>query len=143
VQAVLSLPILFAAGMSLLDTTDGVLMVKVYNWAFVNPPRKLYYNLVITGLSVAVALLIGSIEWLQVIARTLHARGALFRYVDALDFSALGYLVVALFVLAWLVSVLLWKYGGIERRFGRAHGHAREHSHADGRTHTHRHFPER
>jgi high-affinity nickel-transport protein len=75
IPAVLCLPLLFAAGMTVMDTTDGVLMTKAYDWAFVNPLRKLFYNITITGISVAVALVIGSIELLQMTVRLLHLRG--------------------------------------------------------------------
>jgi high-affinity nickel-transport protein len=114
--AVLCLPILFAAGMTLVDTSDGVLMCKAYDWAFVNPLRKIFYNIVTTGLSVAIALLIGSIELLQVLIGTLKLRGEFFEFVAALDFGSLGYIVVALFLLAWGLSVAVWKFGRLEQR---------------------------
>ena len=75
VLAVLSLPLLFAAGITLLDTTDGVFMTKAYDWALLNPVRKIYYNVTITGFSVAVALLIGTIELLQILVTVLHLQG--------------------------------------------------------------------
>jgi high-affinity nickel-transport protein len=109
VLAVLSLPILFAAGMSLLDTADGAFMSHAYSWAFSHPARKAYYNLTVTTLSVAVALGIGTIELLQVFAR--------WTWLEALDFGTLGYAVVALFVLTWAASVALWKLGRIEERW--------------------------
>ncbi len=111
VAAALSLPILFAAGMSLLDTTDGVLMVKAYNWAFVNPLRRIFYNLATTALSVAVALLIGTVELLQAAIKLLHLKGPAPDFIDTLDFGALGYAVLALFLLAWCGSVAYWKIG--------------------------------
>jgi high-affinity nickel-transport protein len=115
--AVLSLPILFAAGMSAMDTTDGVLMSKAYAWAFVNPLRKIFYNITITALSVAVALVIGTIEWLQVLTRTLHLDSPFFQLVAALDFASLGYLLVGMFILAWSASVLWWwRFGRAEER---------------------------
>jgi high-affinity nickel-transport protein len=107
--AVLSLPILFAAGMTLMDTTDGVLMSKAYDWAFINPLRKIFYNLTTTSLSVAVALLIGTVELLQVLIGLLGWRGPVVDVVAALDFGALGYVIVALFLLAWVLSVCYWK----------------------------------
>jgi high-affinity nickel-transport protein len=112
--AVLSLPILFAAGMSAVDTTDGVLMSKAYHWAFVNPLRKLFYNATLTGLSAAVALLIGAIELLQMLMGILHLHGRAFGWLERLDFSAIGYAVVILFVLAWSVSLVVWKRGRFE-----------------------------
>jgi high-affinity nickel-transport protein len=121
VPAALSLPILFAAGMSLLDTTDGVLMVKAYNWAFVNPLRKIFYNLTTTALSIAVALLIGTGELLQVLIRVLGLKGPPFDWVGGVDFGVLGCVIVGLFLLAWGVSVAWWKFGSIEERAGKDH----------------------
>ena len=139
--AVLSLPILFAAGMSLMDTTDGVLMSRAYNWAFVNPLRKIFYNLATTGLSVAVALVIGSIELLQVFIGVLGLRGQFYDAVAQLDFGVLGYAIVGLFLLGWGFSVALWKLGRIEERYGSAlaeHSHA--HRHGGRLEHTHKHL---
>ena len=110
--AAVSLPLLFAAGMSLMDTTDGVLMVKAYRWAWINPRRKLFYNLVTTGLSVAVALGMGTLELLQILLGALKLDGALAARIAALDMTALGYLIVTLFLVVWGLSVLLWKLGG-------------------------------
>jgi high-affinity nickel-transport protein len=104
--AVLSLPILFAAGMSLMDTADGAFMAHAYGWAFSTPVRKVYYNLTVTSLSVAVALGVGGIELLQVAARTTW-----------LDFGTLGYGIVGLFVLTWVVSGVVWKTRRIEERW--------------------------
>jgi nickel/cobalt transporter (NiCoT) family protein len=141
IPAVLCMPILFAAGMVLMDTTDGVLMAKAYNWAFLNPLRKIFYNLTTTGLSVAVALLIGSIELLQVLIGMLNLRGGVYTFVAELDFGILGYLIVALFLLAWACSVAFWKFGHLEERFGRqAEPHSHAHSHDYGAAHTHQHL---
>jgi nickel/cobalt transporter (NiCoT) family protein len=107
--AVLSLPILFAAGMSLMDTIDGAFMAHAYGWAFSNPVRKVYYNLTVTSLSVAVALGIGSIELLQVLAH--------WAWLDALDFGTLGYAMGALFVATWLTSAIVWKVRRVEERW--------------------------
>jgi high-affinity nickel-transport protein len=106
--AIVSLPLLFAAGMSLMDTADGFFMSHAYGWAFSSPIRKVYYNITVTSLSVGVALVIGGIELLQV--TTPYAR---------LDLSKLGYLVVGLFVAAWAVSVTVWKTRRVEERWGR------------------------
>ena len=114
IQALLALPILFAAGMSAMDTTDGVLMVRAYNWAFVNPLRKVYYNLTITSLSVAVALVIGTIELLQVLISTAHLEGRFFGFITGLDFASLGYLIVGVFVAAWGAAVIGWKLRCVE-----------------------------
>jgi nickel/cobalt transporter (NiCoT) family protein len=121
VAAVFSLPLLFAAGMSAMDTTDGVLMSKAYNWAFVNPLRKIFYNLTITSLSIAVALVIGTIELLQVIIGALHFDGRFAVFVAGLDFGMLGYMIVGIFLVAWGISVALWKFGRIEERYGHFH----------------------
>jgi high-affinity nickel-transport protein len=101
VPAVLCLPVLFAAGMTVMDTTDGVLMSKAYNWAFLNPLRKIFYNITTTGLSVAVALLVGTIELLQVFIGMLDLHGPFFDFIARLNFGMLGYLIVAMFLLAW------------------------------------------
>src|SRR6185436_3113286 len=86
IAAILALPILFTAGMTAMDTTDGVLMTKAYDWAFVNPLRRLFYNVTITTLSIVVALAIGTIELMQVAIRTLELDGAFFDRVVTLDF---------------------------------------------------------
>ena len=136
--AVLSLPILFAAGMTLMDTTDGVLMSKAYDWAFINPIRKIFYNLTTTGLSIAVALVIGSTELLQVLISVLGLHGSLFDVIAQFDVGSLGYVIVGLFLLAWGSSAAVWKFGRIEERYGGggiaprhipAHGKDSEHSH--------------
>jgi nickel/cobalt transporter (NiCoT) family protein len=112
--AVLSLPILFAAAMCLMDTTDGVLMSKAYTWALLNPLRRIFYNLTTTGLTVAVALLIGSVELLQVFIHMMRLRGAFLDFIASLDMGALGYLIVGMFLLAWTLSVFMWKFGRLE-----------------------------
>lgn len=117
VPAVLCLPILFAAGMTVMDTTDGVLMSKAYDWAFVNPLRKIFYNITTTGLSVAVALLVGTIELLQVLIEILGLHGRYFDAIAALDFGIVGYLIVGMFLLAWGLSVGVWKIGRLEERY--------------------------
>ena len=140
IAAILALPILFTAGMTAMDTTDGVLMTKAYNWAVSNPLRKIFYNIVTTGLSVVVALVIGGIEVLQVAIRLLNLEGPFFTFVAEIDFGVLGYLIVGLFLLAWGVSVAIWKFGRVEERYaqpGAMHAHA--HRHPDGTEHSHRH----
>jgi nickel/cobalt transporter (NiCoT) family protein len=105
--AVLALPLLFAAGMSLLDTADGAFMAHAYGWAFASPVRKVYYNITVTALSVTVALGIGGAELLQLVARAAW-----------LDVNTLGYAIVGLFVLTWAASALVWKTQRIEQRWG-------------------------
>ncbi|MDT7606877.1 MAG: nickel/cobalt transporter (NiCoT) family protein [Pseudonocardiales bacterium] len=115
--AILVLPILFAAGMSLMDTTDGVFMNFAYGWAFAKPVRKVFYNITITALSVAVALIIGTIELIGVLVDQAGIRsGPLFDIASIpLDFA--GYAIVALFVLAWLVAFAVWKVGRVEEKW--------------------------
>jgi high-affinity nickel-transport protein len=109
VPAVLCLPVLFAAGMTVMDTTDGVLMCKAYDWAFLNPLRKIFYNITTTGLSVAVALLVGTIELLQVLVGMLGLHGPVSDFLAGLNFGVLGYLIVGMFLLAWALSVAAWR----------------------------------
>jgi nickel/cobalt transporter (NiCoT) family protein len=116
--AVLSLPILFAAGMCLMDTIDGAFMSQAYGWAFANPIRRIYYNITVTALSVAAALAIGGIEVLQVMSSKLDLRGGVWDWLNGLDFGSIGYAVVGLFFVTWAVSVLIWKRRRIEERWG-------------------------
>ena len=115
--AVLSLPILFAAGMSLMDTLDGAFMTHAYGWAFSNPIRKVYYNITVTSLSIVVALAIGTIELLQVMSTNLGLRGQGWDSINTLDFGTLGYAMVVLFIIVWAVSVSVWKVRRIEDRW--------------------------
>jgi high-affinity nickel-transport protein len=116
--AVLSLPILFAAGMSMMDTADGAFMSHAYGWAFSNPIRKVYYNITVTSLSVAVALVIGTVELTQVVTTKLALDSGFWGWLNALDFGKLGYAIVGLFVLTWGVSAVVWKTRRIEERWG-------------------------
>jgi high-affinity nickel-transport protein len=103
--------------MALVDTTDSVLMTRAYGWAFVKPVRKLYYNLTITAVSVLVALLVGSVEALGLLADRLALRGAFWEAVAALNtqFGMLGYLIVGVFLLAWGISALVYRLKGYDR----------------------------
>lgn len=114
---ILLLPCLFAAGMLSIDTTDGILMLGAYGWAFVKPLRKLYYNVTITLISTVVALLIGGMEALGIVSQTLSLSGPFWRFVDAINsnFGLLGYAIVGIFVGGWIVSALLYKFNGYER----------------------------
>ena len=116
---ILSLPILFASGMSLLDTLDGVVMKYAYNWAFFNPIRKIYYNITITAISVIAALVIGMIELLQILADKLDLHGAFWAFISSIEFDYLGYILVALFLITWLISSLIWKFGRIEHKWSK------------------------
>jgi high-affinity nickel-transport protein len=115
--AILCLPILFAAGMSLLDTIDGAFMNFAYGWAFSKPVRKVYYNLTITGLSVAVALIVGSIELLSVLADRLSLHGGVWDFASNLDLNLVGYFIVGLFVATWAIALAVWRFGRIEERW--------------------------
>ncbi|MBV9293651.1 MAG: HoxN/HupN/NixA family nickel/cobalt transporter [Frankiales bacterium] len=115
--ALLSLPILFAAGMSLLDTIDGSFMNFAYGWAFSKPVRKVYYNIAITGLSVAVAFFIGTLELCQVLAGQLNLHGGFWNFAGSFNLNTAGYWIVGTFVLVWAAAILIWRYGRIEARW--------------------------
>jgi high-affinity nickel-transport protein len=115
--AVISLPLIFAAGMSLMDTADGAFMSHAYGWAFASPARKVYYNISVTSLSVAVAWMIGAIELLQVLAAKLALHGGVWTVLESLDLGRLGYVVVGLFGATWLCSLTLWKTRRFEQRW--------------------------
>ena len=115
--AILSLPLFFAGGMSLLDTIDGSFMNFAYGWAFSKPVRKVYYNIVITGLSVSVALFVGGLEVTQVIAKQLNLTGGFWNYALSFNLNSAGYIIVGLFAVVWIVALALWRYGKIEERW--------------------------
>lgn len=115
--AILCLPILFAAGMSLLDTIDGAFMNIAYGWALSKPVRKVFYNLTITALSVAVALGIGTIELLGVFADRLRLTGGIWDVVSTVDLNLVGYVVVGLFVATWAIALAVWRFARIEERW--------------------------
>lgn len=117
--AILVLPILFAAGMCLMDTTDGVFMNFAYGWAFAKPVRKVYYNLTITSISVAVALIIGTIELIGVLADRLGLESGPLAAIANISLDYVGYAMVALFVVSWLVAITVWRVGRIEERWSR------------------------
>jgi high-affinity nickel-transport protein len=115
--AILCLPVLFAAGMSLLDTIDGSFMNFAYGWAFSKPVRKVYYNLTITGLSVAVALIIGTTELLGLLAEKLGLHGAFWDWIAGVDLNTLGFVIVGLFFATWMLALLVWRFAGVEERW--------------------------
>jgi len=115
--AILCLPILFAAGMSLLDTIDGSFMNFAYGWAFSKPVRKVFYNLTITGLSVAVALVIGTVELGGLVAEHLNLSGSFWNWFESIDINFLGFLIVAMFVVTWAIALAVWRFGRIEERW--------------------------
>ena len=116
VWSILAFPALFSAGMSLIDTTDGILMLGAYGWAFVKPIRKLYYNLTITIVAAVVAILIGGIETLGLIAGELNLKGGLWDWLNALNnnFGILGYSIIGLFAAVWLVSFIVYRVNKLD-----------------------------
>jgi high-affinity nickel-transport protein len=110
----LVLPALFAAGMSLVDATDGVLMLGAYGWAYVKPIRKLYYNLNITLVSVLIAFAIGGIELLSIVAEKLHLSGGLWDFARQLDFGVIGFAIIGLFIVSWTVSTAIYRWKGYD-----------------------------
>ncbi len=115
--AVVSLPILFAAGMSLMDTADGAFMSKAYGWAFSSPIRKVFYNMTVTGLSVFVALFVGLVELSQLLIDKLGLEGQPWDTIGNLDFGSLGFIIVGAFVLTWIVAFAAYRVGRIEERW--------------------------
>jgi high-affinity nickel-transport protein len=115
--AILCLPILFAAGMSLLDAIDGSFMNFAYEWSFSKPVRKLYYNITITGLSVLVATVIGTIELGGLVSQQLGARGGFWQWLSGIDINTLGFVIVGMFVLTWVIALAVWHFGRIEERW--------------------------
>jgi high-affinity nickel-transport protein len=115
--AVLSLPILFAGGMCLFDTLDGCFMNFAYDWAFAKPIRKIYYNLTITGLSVFVALFIGTVEILGLIAQETKLSGGFWAYMQNFNINRAGFIIVGVFVVTWIVALAIWHFGQIERKW--------------------------
>jgi high-affinity nickel-transport protein len=120
VAGILALPLLFTAGMTLMDTTDGVFMTKAYAWAFSNPIRKVYYNLSTVALGVFVAGGIGCVEYLQVLSTHTHLHGAFWHFLNTLDFELLGYLIVGAFIVFWIASVVWYKVHRIDERYAAA-----------------------
>ena len=116
-SSIMVFPALFTAGMSLVDTTDGVLMLGAYGWALTKPVRKLYYNLTITFVSVLVAVLIGGIEALGLVADRMNLEGPFWSFIGALNdnFGSLGYLIIAVFVGSWLISIAIYRLGRFDR----------------------------
>jgi len=119
--AIICLPILFTAGMSLMDTTDGIFMNLAYGWAFFNPVRKVYYNLAITGLSVAICFFIGGIETLglmpQEFPHSLSQHHGFWGFMYNFNINTAGFVIVGMFVVTWAVAMAIWRYGRIEERW--------------------------
>ncbi|MGA7834363.1 MAG: HoxN/HupN/NixA family nickel/cobalt transporter [Acidimicrobiales bacterium] len=115
--SIMCLPILFTAGMSLLDTLDGCFMNMAYGWAFFNPVRKVYYNLAITGLSVAICFFIGTVEILGLLPTELHLKGSFWRFMEGFNINAAGFIIVGMFVVTWAGAMMIWRYGNIEEKW--------------------------
>jgi high-affinity nickel-transport protein len=115
--AILCLPILFAAGMTLLDTIDGTFMNFAYGWSFSNPARKLYYNVTITGLSAMIAVVIGTVELAGLIGGRLASHGSFWRWVAGIDLGELGLIIVGLFVATWAMALAIWHFADVEERW--------------------------
>jgi high-affinity nickel-transport protein len=130
--AVLSLPLLFAAGMSLFDTLDGCFMNFAYDWAFAKPIRKVYYNLTITGLSIFVAFFIGTIEIVNLIAQEANLHGGFWDFMQTFNINTAGFVIVGLFALTWLVALLVWRIGNVEEKWDLGAAQARRRVGAEG-----------
>lgn len=112
--ATLVLPLIFSTGMILVDTLDGVLMQSAYSWAFLNPIRKVYYNLSITTISVLIAFGVGTVEALQILGSELSLKGTFWDYLQNLDFGTLGYSIIGILVVSWIVAIVFYKWKGYE-----------------------------
>ncbi len=118
--AIICLPILFTAGMSLMDTSDGIFMNLAYGWAFFNPVRKVYYNLAITGLSVAICFFIGGIETLSLLPyeiKSFSQKHGFWGFMYSFNINTAGFVIVGLFILTWAAALLIWRYGHIEEKW--------------------------
>jgi high-affinity nickel-transport protein len=115
--AVLTLPLLFAGGMTLWDSLDGLFMTFAYGWAFARPVRKIYYNLAITGLSIVVAFVIATIEIVGLLSTELHLHGWLGDYMASFDINQAGFVIAGLFIVVWILALAIWRFGRIEARW--------------------------
>ena len=115
--SIMCLPILFTAGMSLMDTLDGCFMNIAYGWAFFNPVRKIYYNLAITGLSVAICFFIGTIEVLGLLPMELHIHGGFWNFMENFNINTAGFVIVGMFVVTWAAALAIWRYAKVEEKW--------------------------
>jgi high-affinity nickel-transport protein len=115
--SIMCLPVLFTAGMSLMDTLDGCFMNLAYGWAFFNPVRKVYYNLAVTGLSVAICFFIGTVEVLGLLPTELHLHGRFWTDVAGFNINTAGFVIVGMFVLTWGLALAVWRFGRVEERW--------------------------
>jgi high-affinity nickel-transport protein len=116
--SIMCLPILFTAGMAFLDTLDGCFMNFAYGWAFFNPVRKIYYNLAITALSIAICFIVGAIEVLGLLPTELHWHGGFWRFMEHFNINIAGYIIVGMFIIFWTVALLFWRYAHVEEKWG-------------------------
>src|SRR5437870_4672772 len=121
--ALISLPLIFAAGMSLMDTADGAFMSRAYSWAFSNPVRRVFYNLTMTGLSVFVALFVGLFELSQLMIQQLHLRGRVWDAIGGMDLGVMGFVIVGAFVVTWAGALLIYRGLHVEERWSSALRH--------------------
>ncbi len=132
--AIICLPILFTAGMTLMDTTDGIFMNLAYGWAFFNPVRKVYYNLAITGLSVAICFAVGGIEALSIVpaeVKGVSRSHGFWGFMSNFNINMAGFAIVGLFILTWAAAMLIWRYGHIEEKWSAKVGRTQEASAAE------------
>jgi len=123
--SIMCLPILFTAGMLLMDTIDGCFMNVAYGWAFFNPVRKVFYNLTITSLSAVICFFVGAIEVLGLLPQELHVSGPIWDYLAGFNLNAAGFVIVGLFVVTWVVALAVWRFGHVEERWtSKLRGHA-------------------
>jgi high-affinity nickel-transport protein len=115
--SIMCLPILFTAGMSMMDTADGLFMNVAYGWAFFNPVRKVYYNLAITGLSVAICFFIGTIEVFGLAPQELHWNGSFWTFMANFNINTAGFVIVGMFVATWAGALAIWKYAHVEEKW--------------------------
>jgi high-affinity nickel-transport protein len=126
--AIACLPVLFTAGMTFMDTTDGLFMNLACGWAFFNPVRKVYYNLAITGLSVGICFVVGAIEVLSLLPQEIHGLSrttGFWGLVSRFNINTAGFVIVGLFLATWLAALLIWRYARIEERWSPAASPAR------------------
>lgn len=116
--SIMCLPILFTAGMTLMDTLDGIFMNIAYSYAMFNPVRRIYYNLVITGLSVAICVFIGAVEVLGLLPQELHWHGAFWNAMSGFNINQAGFIIVGLFIVTWVAAMAIWRFANVEERWG-------------------------
>ena len=119
-DAIICLPVLFTAGMTFMDTTDGLFMNLAYGWAFFNPVRKVYYNLAITGLSVTICFVIGAVEALSLLPQEIHGlsrTAGFWGLISRFNINTAGFVIVGLFLATWLAALLVWRFAHIEEKW--------------------------